>query len=43
MTLEDVIATIDSLFADTSCSKKKTKQRLEEIAEHVDSCLSLLE
>lgn len=41
-TVEDVKASIDSLFSDTSCSQEETRERMEEIVEHIEICLESL-
>lgn len=41
-TVETVKKMVDSLFSDTTCSKEETKERLEEIIEHIEMCLESL-
>lgn len=42
-TIEKVKAMVDSLFSDTTCSQEETKERLEDIAEHIQDCLETLD
>lgn len=41
--VESIKAAVDILFSDTSCSQEETKERLEEIAEHIEACIESLD
>ncbi len=41
-TVEEVKKAVDSLFSDTTCSQETTKERLEDIVEHIKGCLESL-
>jgi len=42
-TVKNAKDAIDSIFADRSCSQEETKERLEEIVEHIEMCICSLD